>query len=291
MGHVRLVCLSVAACGALLAQETVTSVIANVGLGRLSLKVTAGPLTIDSTNDAFSGSFVKSVVTFTPQDPPELTTIGPCIVLKLGPAGAPPSITSNFLDAGPVMNITGPKGSKQVPQMRSIYSADLGGGPSFGFGAAPPPLYLDPGTYTVDNGGGGADVPAFSESITLPETFVWTNADANLSIDRSAPVDVTWTGGDPESKVLIGGAVIVTNPTTFQFENGVSFACTEVAGAGHFTIPSEVLSLLPVSASVNGVSNGSMSLINGVQKTFELAGFTAANLVFNSTTTRNVQYK
>jgi hypothetical protein len=255
------------------------------------LKVAAGPVTIDTTSDAFSASFVKSVVTFTPQDPPESTTIGSCVVIKLGPAGTPPAFTSNFLDAGPVINITGPKGSKQAPQMRSVYSADLGGGPSFGFGPPPPPLYLDPGTYTVDNGGGGADVPAFSESITLPETFVWTNADANLSVDRSAPVDVTWTGGDPDSKVLIGGAVIVTNPTTFQIDSGVSFACTEVDSAGHFTIPAEVLSLLPVSTLVNGVSNGGMSLLNGVQKKFDLAGFTAANLVFNSTTTRNVQYK
>jgi hypothetical protein len=40
------------------------------------------------------------------------------------------------------------------------------------------PPFLFPGVYTIDNGGGGADVGPFSAPITIPTTVVWSNSHA-----------------------------------------------------------------------------------------------------------------
>src|SRR5258708_15412049 len=206
--------------GTALAQDTITTVSAGLALGRANLKLALGPPlgSVESTTDSFSASFVKSVVSnFTPPDSPGYTTIGKCVVIQLGPPpGSNATFTSTFLDAGPVMNLTGPGGTKQIPITRNIFSALLGGGAAFPGLPAPPALYLDPGMYTVDNGGGGADIGPFSVSMTVPDPFMWTNADDFASIDRSGPIDVTWTGGDPNSQVQIGGSVNITDPVTHQ---------------------------------------------------------------------------
>src|SRR5262249_42024524 len=70
-----------------------------------------------------------------------------------GPAVAP-------LGAGSVLNLTGPNGNKQFPAMktaRRYCPSDSDSGL-----ASPAPLYMDPGTYTVDNGAGGADIGPFT---------------------------------------------------------------------------------------------------------------------------------
>jgi hypothetical protein len=145
--------------------------------------------------------------------------------------------------------------------------------------------------YTVDNGGGGADIGPFSVSMTLPDPFIWTNADSLASIDRSGPIDVTWTGGDPNSKVLIGGSVNITDPVTHLLTGGASFACQEDNSAGHFTVGSDVLSLLPPSTTTNGISNGGMTLFHLIITKFDLAGVDQANFVFNASVIRAAEFK
>ena len=124
------------------------------------------------------------------------------------------------LDAGPALNITGPNGTQQameLPNPKMIggttYSATLGGGiplPPLPFPipglTGPKPLWLDPGSYTVDNGGGGNDVGAFTGMITLPTRFAWTNAASDLTVTLASGVDIQWTGGDPNAMVEIQGA-------------------------------------------------------------------------------------
>ena len=296
MNKAAVFCLFLSAtAGTALAQDTITTVSAGIGLGRANLKLVLGPPlgTLESTTDVFSASFTKSVVTnFTPTDTSGIITIGKCIVLPFTPpAGPNATITSTFLNAGPVMNLTGPSGTKQIPITRNVFSASLGGGAAFPGAPAPAPLYLVAGMYTVDNGGGGADIGPFSVSLTLPDPFVWTNPDDLTSIDRSGSIDVTWSGGDPNSKVQIGGAVLIMDPVTHQQTGGASFACEEDDSAGHFTVGPDVLSLLPASTTTNGVSNGGMVLINGVATKFDLAGVDQANFVFNSIVSRSVEYK
>jgi hypothetical protein len=167
-----------------------------VSLLRSESKIAIGSMPpIENTTDTVVGAFVMSDYTnYTPDPQQPSTTIGPCIVQSLTlplPTQPPSGIVTTPLDAGPVININGPNGSKQIPKMSSSYYAQVGGGIPLPFPIpglpGPTPLYLDPGTYTVDNGGGGADVGSFSVTVNVPSPgFVWTNADADLTIARSA---------------------------------------------------------------------------------------------------------
>src|SRR5260370_4571666 len=254
-----------------------------VGLSRLSLSVSAGPLgTIQSSSDVFTAFFLftdfsKFII---PEAPPP-TTIGQCLVI---PFTQPPDIlsVSTALDAGPVMHLTGPNGTKTFAAKEFAFSESLGGGTAIPGLPPPAPLYLDPGSYTVDNGAGGADVGPFMTTLTIPNAFAWTNADdaQSLSIDRTAGVDVAWTGGDPNSKVTIIGGVVELDPDTFTPSGGTVYSCTENNSAGHFFVSPDVLSLLPAStANIIGISNGLLGVGSGVQAPFSAAGIDAG--IFN----------
>ena len=150
------------------------------------------------------------------------------------------------LPAG-TLTITGPNGSQQLtapPNFSGMYSAQLGGGS----GSNAPPLYLDAGAYSV-SGPGGTVVPPvagsevvgpFSQTFTIPQPFTWTNQDSISTVDRSAGLDVTWAGGDPNGTVQITGDVV--------------FICNANISDHHFTIPAFVLLGYPVSFSPAGSS-------------------------------------
>ena len=150
---------------------------------------------------------------------------------------------------------------------------------------------VDPGTYKIDNGGGGADIGAFTATLNVPPQFMWTNADAALSIDRSAGIDIIWTGGDPDSKVNIQGTVAVTNATTRMLEAGGVFTCMESNSAGHFFVSPEVMKILPATTTVNGVSNGTLSVSDGVEVKFNATGSDLSLFSYRSGTTRSPEYK
>jgi hypothetical protein len=147
------------------------------------------------------------------------------------------------LKTGSVLNVTGPKGSRQLTISRGdgYFKTDLKGGVPGGPAA---PDYLEPGVYTVDNGSGGSDVGAFRGTLTIPAPLVWTNRESIQTVQRKQDLTVTWSGGDPANQlVLIGG-------DSSRSELGVrgSFLCMERAGAGRFTVPAMVLSSLPASS-------------------------------------------
>src|ERR1019366_9964588 len=117
------------------------------------------------------------------------------------------------------------------------YNATLGGGTSFPGAPTPKPLYLNPGSYAVDNGAGGADVGPFKINIVVPATFTWTNMSQITAVPRSQPLTVTWTGGDPSSKVQITGySVAADNAEAF-------FICVAPDSAGTFTDPAALLGM------------------------------------------------
>jgi len=287
--------MSLAAVAAL-AQDTPTGIVRSGGISltRAEGKLSLGPAPpVDNTTDVFGGGF--QLTDYTNYTPPQtqVTTIGPCVVSTASAPPAPPTgPVVKPLDAGPVFNLNGPNGMKQISKSDPT-SAILGGGvpiPVPGF-PAPPPLYLDPGVYTVDNGAGGADIGPFSVTLTAPDPqFIWINADADLSIDRSAGVDITWTGGDPASKVEIQGSVSLIDPATFKATGGSAFTCF-VDNTGDFFVTPDVLTLLPATVVVPNVPTSTLTVSSSVQTKFDAPGSDTSVFVFTAGNSRTVVYK
>ncbi len=156
------------------------------------------------------------------------------------------------LDAGPVLNINGPKGLKQLPKQNQGSAAqpsyryhvkhNLIGGSIPGFLSAGP-AYLDPGNYEVDNGSGGTQVGAFTADLTIPSSSpMCVNEDALSSIPRTKDITINWTGGTAGGFVALLGSS--ADPSTGA---GAEFQCLTKAEAGSFVVPAWVLSALPPS--------------------------------------------
>ncbi|MBZ5726840.1 MAG: beta-propeller fold lactonase family protein [Acidobacteriia bacterium] len=226
------------------------------------------------------------------------TSFGGCSVYTFGPDR--PSLISrhaNFLNAGPALNLAGPKGSRQLLQSEGYYESRkaLGGAapPGIAIGSLPPPFW-EPGTIAVDNASGGADVGPFRATLVIPAApapLTWTNFDAIAAggIDRTKDLVFTWTGGDPAKEyVLISGAVILPGIGS-DLQVAAGFTCTETASAGQLTVPAVVLSALPASSAdaVSGVLMASRSQLLTDSLKFTATGLDLGYLtyaVFNATT-------
>jgi hypothetical protein len=281
-----------------LGQSTPTGIQKNGAFSLLraesKIAVIPGNPPVDSTTDNATGAFVSSDYTnYTPPSLPPATTIGPCIVtsttLPLAPQ-PPTGVVTTFLDAGPVINLNGPNGTKQIPMMRGAYFLQVGGGVAiptpFPIPGLPPvlPPYLDPGTYTIDNGGGGADVGSFTATLNVPSPgFVWTSADANLTIDRSAGVDIQWTGGDTTTNVQIQGLASTSTMSG-------AFTCS-VPNNGEFVVTSDVLSLLPATPTGAQPATSLLTVSNFSYTNFSATGLDLGIFTYESGATRFVVYQ
>jgi hypothetical protein len=257
------------------------------------IAVIPGTAPVDNTIENATGGFVSSDYTnYTPTQP-QFTTIGPCVVLTipLPVTPQPPTgLVTTTLDAGPVLNLSGPDGTKQIPQKMGFYTLQVGGGiaiptpfPVPGLPGVLPP-YLDPGTYTVDNGGGGADVGPFTATLNVPSPgFVWTNADANLTITLSAGVDIQWSGGDPATNVQIQGAS--STPTMSG-----SFTCV-VPNNGEFVVTSDVLSVVPATPVGAPAATSTLTVSNSTFANFSASGLDLGSFSYESGATRFVVYQ
>jgi len=171
------------------------------------------------------------------------------------------------LDAGPQLNLTGPNGAKPIALIsKGHYEAQLS--------AEGQPQYLAPGNYTIDNSSGGADIGAFKASLTIPEPLVWTNKDAVRSVSGSKNVTITWSGGGPNDVVSIIG---ITGLASILIDT--EFFCSAPASAGTFTIPSEVLALLP-QAGLDASHEPGADLIVGLVPSLAQTNFSAPGLDF-----------
>ena len=151
-----------------------------------------------------------------------------------------------LMQAGGALNLTGPLGTKKLfrgdccPSL-AFYENELD---LLNFpGEDDTPEFVVPGLYTLDNAGGGSQVGPFQASLNFPTSLTWSNRDSIPDrIPRSEDVTVTWTGGDPDTEfvVILGHSIAAADVQG-------SFVCTERVEAGRFTVPSVVLSSLPVS--------------------------------------------
>jgi hypothetical protein len=112
---------------------------------------------------------------------------------------------------------------------------------------------------------------------------VWTNADANLTITRSAGVDIQWSGGDPSTMVEIQGGA--STPTT-----AASFTCF-VPNNGEFLVTSDVLSLLPATPAGAPPSSNLLTVNNTSQVNFSATGLDLGLLLYEAGSTRQVVYQ
>ena len=92
------------------------------------------------------------------------------------------------LDAGTQLTLSGPNGTKTLSLISSgLYGASLS--------AKGQTAYLVPGKYTINNGSGGKDIGAFTATLTIPQSIVWTNIASSKSIPTSGGMLITWSGG------------------------------------------------------------------------------------------------
>jgi hypothetical protein len=78
--------------------------------------------------------------------------------------------------------------------------------------------------------------------LTIPSPFTWTNRDQVGRIDRTQPLNITWSGA-AQSLAIVGAASdLLTNSSAVVL-------CVAPAGATSFSVPAAVLSTLPASRS------------------------------------------
>lgn len=148
------------------------------------------------------------------------------------------------LNAGPELRVSGPGGTFRLRQSTT----------NAGNYEDAERVILLPGRYRVDNGAGGADVGAFSfetEAISVRLTNPRTGR-----IPRNENLTMTWDYQGPPGHLL----------TIFGSSRGacgrelISFSCVARASDGQFTVPARILTLLPPSTSIFGVSNGALNI-------------------------------
>ncbi|MGD0136028.1 MAG: hypothetical protein ABSE57_28620 [Bryobacteraceae bacterium] len=242
----------------------------NLPVGSITLTRSTTMGTTATTTDsgqAFFGSAQIASVSSDPLSLPADTCIGSLSVM------ARLYIPPQSLDAGPAITITGPNGTQQLNRsgaLGSAYSAQLGGGS----GANAEPLYLSAGSYTA-SGPGGTQVGAFSQGFTIAQPLTWTNEGDISTVNRSAGLDLTWTGGDPNGTVEITGG-------------GPLFICSARINDQHFTIPTFVLlSVAPTSAT----STDSIWLGATSTTPFMATGIFGGSISSNVTIVKNVIYQ
>ena len=201
-------------------------------------------------------------------------SIGNCAVSALTPSTAPsPFPASTPLDAG-TLNVTGPYGTQSLPEEQD--SASPG---------QPTGMYLEflkvafpdqAGSFTFTGSGGtfpGASVGAFTATLNLSASPVWSNMSSIATVNRAQDLTVTWTVGASNTYAVIG---ITGSSTDLSTGVGVSFICNAPAAAGQFTVPSYVLNALPAGP-------GALNLTaQTTPQAFSAAGLDIASVVGSS---------
>jgi uncharacterized protein (TIGR03437 family) len=251
---------------------------ASVNLGSISLNRTSETFPILGTTSADSGSasFINlQPLTFFGTTSFQVAAIGSCIVSTYSGGSTPTIPVFTGLDAGPMINNTGPNGPQPMLPIASQKGA---------YSTKNTSTFLSPGGYAINNGAGGADVGAFSLNLTVPEqAFTWTNETSITTVSRTGGVTVNWTGGAPGSFAKITGLSAQIGPP----EVGALFTCTVPVAQGTFTVGPDVLLQLPVSTTIDGFGSGLLEVGNSSPYTTFAAtgldyGFASTSVSYDS---------
>ncbi len=187
-------------------------------------------------------------------------TQGSCQVIHSSVSGTTTSTGSvTSLDAGTVA-ISGPGGSSlnntPLTETSNTYSLTNFEGVSIPGQAS---FSLPAGAYTL-TGAGGNDVGSFTTSLTLSSPLTLTNP-LPTTVNRSSPLTLNWTGGNPTDLVKIYGSSGTTTGTgSSQVTNNTTFICVTADGQQTFTVPASVLSQLPATT---GSNQGILEVLSG----------------------------
>jgi uncharacterized protein (TIGR03437 family) len=211
--------------------------------------VPSAGITIERFDDAGTGSFFwRPYSRFITQMAPGVS-LGSCSVMIYRGTSPVDPAPAFGMDGGPDLQVRGPRGVRSMLQSRTnpaVYQGAFGGG-IFGLpdptGSQEQSLYLVPGDYVVNSEGGGS-VGDFTARLTLPSPIRWTGQIEPAGPGRNQDLDFTWEGGNRADLVQPFGM-------SYSPETNLTgqFICSASADAGHFRVPSWVLSALPVTGS------------------------------------------
>jgi hypothetical protein len=225
---------------------------------------------IDVTNDVVGFSATKQAggpFAFSPFEsapPPGTCTVYPGVGDFFETAKVPQAQPTT-LDAGNKLTISG------TATQNVTLSGDFASvGSYLPLYSLPNQLYLSPGNYTV-NGGGGADVASFQAKITVPNPITWTNRDEITIVDRSQALTLSWSGASAGQPLEILGA-----DSDLPTNSSAMFLCTAPPAASSFTVPSEVLSAIPASRPNDLASKAVIYLMPWSATHFTATGFETA---------------
>lgn len=277
-----------------------------VTLLKTTIKAAAAGQTIETTSEFASASFYSydAAQLVSSRGPGgNAVTIGACTLLTFSgdSTSSTDPIRARVLDAGALINVSGPNGAKQIPKVQGgIYTATLsqstglpggipglpGGIPGLPGGGASA-SYLTAGAYTTENGAGGVDIGAFRSNLTIPGNFTWTNESSISSVSRGADLGITWSGSDANSYVFVTGTSI--DITT---KAGGAFYCLERGSASRLTVPAAILLGLPASSVISGAQTGQLSVgITNEPTRFTARGLDSGSFSYLTMTAKLVGYQ
>jgi len=188
-----------------------------------------------------------------------VVSLGSCFVPGPGSvSGTPPTITG--LDAGTI-TVQGPAGSQTLTDVANPLTGALTG--DYSAMVANSFLPATGGTFTF-TATGGANVGAFTATISLGNLVTWTNESSITAVTRANGQQITWSGGAPNSFVYVSGNS--SSASTGAFAN---FVCYAPVSQGQITVPNYVLLALPAGNGTIGIANGASPT------TFTASGLTA----------------
>jgi hypothetical protein len=189
------------------------------------------------------------------------------------------------LHAG-ILNLNGPKGARNLGDVRGTFAKELGQGFNIQLPPGVPPLpsnlYLENGAYTL-TGQGGEDVGAFSAQVQF-NPAQWTNGEQNQNVVRSAGLRLTWTGGNPNDLVMAMGS-----STSQEEKVSGTFVCVARASAQQINVPAYILENLPATGSQDTSILGLMS--SAEPKPFTAPGLDLATIGASRMSLRQVTYR
>ena len=259
--------------------------VGSFGLTQISINIPGtGPGTGTFKTNAASGGFFRFTgfqLSGVSQYQPSAIGSGACQVIHTtsgASGGKVPSGTITGLDAGTV-TLNGPAGSNianlafQQDAKFNSYSLSLGTEGLNIPGQTNPNTSLVAGTYTVA-GNGGKDVGKFSAQVTLGSPLTVTGG-LPATINRSAGLPLTWTGGNASDLVEIVGFNSVPSTAGGTSADTAEFICTTTAGQGGFTVPASVLTQLSATPAGSATSSGFIEVISALNPTTFQAPLTA----------------